>query len=149
VASSELELQPCPEEPRSFGLWLQHAAGRIVFEDVRSYALERIGAQVSAEARAEAEKAVNDAVYGLMMVIDGVTGRIANDTYAVELSVAVKLLNREAESVISEMDLKQGDGMCMGYHRWVDGDFGEDVVATPKTWLAQSASTRRSWMPDI
>lgn len=133
MSSSELELQPYPDEPRSFELWLQHAAGRIVFEDVRSYALERIGPKVSAETRAAAEKAIDDAVYGLMMVIDGVSGRIANDKHAVELSVAVKLLNREADSVIAEMDLMQGDGMCMGYHRWVHCDFGEDVVATSRT----------------
>lgn len=132
MSSSDFELQPYPEEPRSFELWLQHAAGRIVFEDVRSYALQRIGPKVSAEARAAAEKAIDDAVYGLMMVIDGVSGRIANDTHAVELSVAVKLLNREADSVIAEMDLMQGEGMCMGYHRWIDGDFGEDVVATSR-----------------
>jgi hypothetical protein len=97
------------------------------------YALERIGPQVSAEARAAAEKAIDDAVYGTMMVIDGVSGRIANDTHAVELSVAVKLLNRETDGIIAEMDLMQGDGMCMGYHRWIDGDFGEDVVATSRT----------------
>ena len=133
MSSSKLELQPCSEEPRPLELWLQHAAGRIVFEDVRSYALERIGPKVSVEARAAAEKAIDDAVYGLMMVIDGVSGRIANDTYAVELSVAVKLLNRETDDVIAEMDLTQGDGMCMGYHRWVDGDFGEDAVATSRT----------------
>ena len=132
MSSSEFELQPYPDEPRPFQLWLQHAAGRIVFEDVRGYALERIGPKVSAEARAAAEKAIDDAVYGLMMVIDGVSGRIANDRHAVELSVAVKLLNREADSVIAEMDLMQGDGMCMGYHRWIDGDFGEDVVATSR-----------------
>ena len=129
MSTSELELQPCPEEPRPLELWLQHAAGRIVFEDVRSYALERIGPQLSADARAAAEKAIDDAVYGLMMVIDGVSGRIANDTHAVELSVAVKLSNRKSDDVIAEMNLMQGDGMCMGYHRWVDGDFGEHVVA--------------------
>ena len=133
MSSPELELQSCPEEPRQLELWLQQAAGRIVFEDVRRYALERIGPHISAEARAAAEKAIDDAVYGLMMVIDGVSGRIANDTHAVELSVAVKLLNRETDGVIAEMDLMQGDGMCMGYHRWVVGDFGEDVVAKSRT----------------
>lgn len=133
MSSPKLELQPCPEEPRRLELWLQHAAGRIIFEDVRSYALKRIGPQVSAEARTAAEKAIDDAVYGLMMVIDGVTGGIANDTHAVGLSVAVKLLNRETDGIIAEMDLMQGDGMCMGYHRWVDGDFGEDVVAKSRS----------------
>ena len=68
-----------------------------------------------------------------MMVIDGVSGAITNDTHTVELSVAVKLLDRETEGVIGEMDLGDGDGMCMGYHDWIDGNFGEDVVATSRT----------------
>jgi len=132
VSSSELELQPHPSEPSSLDLWLQHAAGRILFEDMRSYALERIHPDVSAEARAAAVKAIDDAVYGLMMVIDGVSGAITNDTHTVELSVAVKLLDRETEGVIAEIDLSDGDGMCMGYHDWIDGNFGEDVVATSR-----------------
>ena len=77
-------------------------------------------------------KAIDDAVYGLMMVIDGVSGAINNDTHTVELSVAVKLLDRETEDVIGGIDLGDGDGMCMGYHEWIDGNFGEDVVATSR-----------------
>jgi len=48
------------------------------FEDVRRYAIERIDPQLSADARAAAEKGIDDAVYGLMMIIDGVTGGISN-----------------------------------------------------------------------
>ncbi len=132
VTSSRLELQPPPENPRSFELWLQHAAGRILFEDVRNYALERIQPEAAADVRAAAVKAIDDAVYGLMRVIDGVSGAIANDTHAVELSVTVKLRDRKAQGVIAQKDLGDGDGMCMGYHDWIDGRFGEDVVAIPK-----------------
>lgn len=66
------------------------------------------------------------------MVIDGVSGAITNDTHTVELSVAVKLLDRETGGVIAETDLSDGDGMCMGYHNWIAGNFGEDVVATSR-----------------
>jgi GNAT superfamily N-acetyltransferase len=129
VASSDLELKSPPPDERRFELWLQHAAGRILFEDVRGYALERIDAKLSPESRAVAEKAINDTLYGLMMVIDGVTGELTSDELAVELSVAVRLVNRASREVTAEIDLKEGDGMCMGYHGWIAGDYGEDPVA--------------------
>lgn len=132
VASFELELQPPPHQERAFELWLQHAVGRILFEDVRAYALERVDPGLSAEARSAAEKGINDALYGLMMVIDGVTGSLRNDTQAVELSVTARLLETDSGDVVAEVDLREGDGMCMGYHGWLDGDYGEDLVAIPK-----------------
>lgn len=36
-------------------------------------------------------------------------------------------------AVIDELDLANGDGMCLGYHGWREGDFGADPVGTPKT----------------
>jgi hypothetical protein len=132
MPSYQLELQSPPRDERSFELWLQHAAGRIIFEDVRGYALERIDPTLSPEARAAAEKAINDTVYGLMMVIDGVSGTLSNEEQTVELSVAVRLVNQESGEAAAQIDLREGDGMCMGYHGWVEGDYGEDPVAVQK-----------------
>jgi len=132
MASCQLELQSPPQEERAFELWLQHAAGRILFEDVRAYAVERIDPSISAEARSAAQKGIDDALYGLMMVIDGVSGAIQNDAHSVELSIAVRLLNHEPEGIVAELDLRDGDGMCMGYHGWLEGDYGENIVAVPK-----------------
>ncbi|MCL2309087.1 MAG: hypothetical protein FWC42_02265 [Proteobacteria bacterium] len=132
MASWELELQQPPRDARAFELWLQHVAGRILFEDVRGYALEQMDPELSAEARAAAEKAIDDAVYGLMMVIDGVSGALGNDEHTVELSVLVQLVNRESGEIAEEIDLREGDGMCLGYHGWLEGDYGEDPVAILK-----------------
>jgi hypothetical protein len=30
--------------------------------------------------------------------------------------------------LVESLDLRDGDGMCMGYHGWIDGDFGSDPV---------------------
>jgi len=30
------------------------------------------------------------------------------------------------------LDLARGDGFCMGYHGWLEGDFGKDPVAVAK-----------------
>ena len=131
MTTSQLELQPAPTKPASVNIWLQHAAGRISFEDLRGYALDRIDPNLSPNEREAAEKAINDAVYGLMMVIDGVSGSLRNETAAVKLFVSARLLN-QSEQVSVEIDLNQGDGMCMGYHDWMNGDFGEYALAVTK-----------------
>jgi hypothetical protein len=76
MATWQYELVDAPVEPRTRELWLQHAAGLIVIEDVRRYATEKIDPALTGEMRAAVEKGIDDAVYGLMMVIDGVTGEI-------------------------------------------------------------------------
>jgi hypothetical protein len=126
-----------PTEPRAPELWLQHAAGFIIFEDVRRYAMERIDPALPDEARDAVQKGIDDAVYGLMMVIDGVTGGLSNTNRTVYIDFLVRLATRgDSEGgLLSEVDLRQGDGMCMGYHGWREGDFGKDpiVVARPST----------------
>src|SRR5205823_14123902 len=78
MATWQHELVDPPTEPRARELWLQHAAGFIIFQDVRRYAMERIDPALKGEARAAVEKGIDDAVGGLMQVIDGVTGGLSN-----------------------------------------------------------------------
>jgi len=114
-------------------LWLQHAAGRIIFEDIRSYAIEKIDPTISGKARSAAMKSIDDAVYGLMMVIDGVSGGLCNSRQSVGISVTVRLKTNKTDAIAAELDLCEGDGMCMGYHGWISGDYGEDPIATLKS----------------
>lgn len=109
---------------------MQHAAGFIFFEDIRRYAIEQIDPELSDEARAAAQKGIDDAVYGLMMVIDGVSGGIRNADRVVFVDFIVRLSDPRGQH-LSEVDLAHGDGMCMGYHGWLEGDFGTDPIAVP------------------
>lgn len=129
MASSQLTLHRPPVQERALELWLQHAAGRILFEDVRAYATERIDPALSAETRVAVQKGIDEAMYGLMMMIDGVSGVLKNGSQSVELSVIARLVNHQPPGIAAALDLRDGDGMCMGYHRWLDGDYGEDIVA--------------------
>ena len=70
---------------------------------------------------------------GLMQVIDGVTGGLSNEDHTVYIDFVVRLATcRESGDgrVLSEIDLRDGDGMCMGYHGWLEGDFGAYPLAT-------------------
>jgi hypothetical protein len=133
MSHQSLLLAAPPVDPRRRELWLQHVAGRILFDDVRGYAINQLGASLDQGSRAEAENAIDAALYGLMMVIDGVTGTLASSDYQVELQMTARLVDRRSDppQIIEQLDLAEGDGMCMGYHGWLIGDFGQDAVASP------------------
>lgn len=142
MATWQYELVDPPTEPRARELWLQHAAGFILLEDVRRYATERVDPALSADVRAAVQKGIDDALYGLMMVIEGVTGDLSNGSHTVYIDFIARLAARsdsEGGGLLSEVDLRQGDGMCMGYHGWLEGDFGEHPVA-----VSRSGNTRQS-----
>ena len=132
MGSDEFILGPLPSSERRREIWLQHAAGFIFFADVRSYAIERLDPTLDATTKAAALKAIDDAVYGLMMVLDGVSGGLSNSEYKVHLQTKVCLTKRQTKELIDSVDLFEGDGMCMGYHGWLEGDFGKDPVAASK-----------------
>ena len=62
-----------------------------------------------------------------MMVLDGVTDALANDSERIHCRVVAQHVRQDEsddDTVISEVDLADGDGMCTGYHRWIDSYFG-------------------------
>lgn len=135
MATFERQLATAPESERDYELWLQHAAGKIIFEDARAYAAERIPADASPEARKVALSAIDDALYGIMMIAEGVSGRLENSTDQVHLALFVRHLRFDRsgdQHLVSEFDLAMGDGLCMGFHGWVEGDFGRAPVLVPE-----------------
>lgn len=94
---------------------------------MRGYALDQLDPGLDDVARAAAEKAINDALYGMMMVADGVTGCLRGPDHRVDVRIHVRLLMGEG-AVFEDLDLFDGDGVCKGYHGWLEGDFGEDPV---------------------
>ena len=124
MATFEFNLSEPPSDSRQRELWLQHAIGFVLFQDVRNYALQQVDPLLNDEEKVVATKAINDAVYGLMMLLDGVTGTLANETQRVNLRVIAELVDAKSEHLIESLDLMDGDGMCMGYHGWLENDFG-------------------------
>ena len=153
MAASEHKLSSVPKDKRARELWIQHAAGFILFEDARGYAREKIDPRLKPEVRAAVEKGIDDALYGLMMIVDGVSGRLANPTNEVHLAMLVRHVRQRANGdseVVEEVDLAYGDGMCMGMAGWVEGDFGAHPPAgrgaskrTKKTAKARRVSKKK------
>jgi hypothetical protein len=149
MATYKHELTSPPKEPRARELWIQHAAGFILFQDSRAYAIDRIDPRLDAKARATVVKGIDDALYGLMMIVDGVSGQLSNDSDEVSITMLVRHSRKAssgAPAVLEELDLQNGDGMCVGIHGWRDGDFGEsppallrDAPPSPKHTVGKSS----------
>ena len=126
MSADDFELPDPPSDSRQQELWLQHAAGFLLFQEARQHAIDEISEKATKRERKLIEKGIDDTLYGLMMLIDGVTGRLESEDYRVELEHAVKLLKKSGADyrVVRRVDLFEGDGMCMGYHSWKEDDFG-------------------------
>ena len=115
-----------PADAKARALWLQHVAGHILLRDLRAYAQERVEPGLSPEAQRAGREAIDDTLYGLIMDIDGVSSPLESDQETVSLRVAVELVRDDGS--VDTLDLAEGDGMCMGLHGWLEGDFGEHPV---------------------
>lgn len=139
MATRDYELVGPPSGERAKELWIQHAAGFILMEDVRREALRGLPEGLSSAELVIAEKAIDSSLYCLMAVIEDLSGGLCNKTEIVQLRLTVvhgKIpqaddLEGEIEE-ISSLDLARGDGPCMGIAGWFEGDFGKNPVATKR-----------------
>lgn len=107
-------------------LWMQNAAGLIIFERVRAAGLATLDEKANKNIKKAVELAVDATIYALMMQIDGVSGGLRGKAGELDLTYTVKLT--KDDSTVVEIDLRNGDGMCMGFHSWCDGDFGDKPI---------------------
>src|SRR5262249_1430498 len=126
AAFRDFPLGEPPKESRGLEVWMQHAAGFVLFEKVRASGLATLDERASDAVRAAVELAVDATMYALMMQIDGVSGGLRGANRELELKFGVEL--RKNNSTVAQVDLRNGDGMCMGFHMWCDGDFGEVAI---------------------
>ena len=113
-----------PDTERGRELWYQNAAGYILHTDAGLYAVRQLDADLSPDARAVALKAINDTLYGICMISDGVTGAISTPEGLTHVSIQVSHQPAEVSSTMPfRLDLFNGEGACMGYHAWIEGNF--------------------------
>jgi len=121
-------------QPRAYKDWSSDPHARWIdagntfgwhlFGAARDYALKRISKDSSAEARAAAERAALDAIYGMMMLLDGVAPADSG-TARIEYVLLARVIPQGPDSRQELVELApDGDGLCMGFQGWVAGDFG-------------------------
>ncbi|MEO5626977.1 MAG: hypothetical protein ABIQ70_13295 [Dokdonella sp.] len=72
-----------------------------------------------------ATQAVLDALYGVMMLLDGVTSAKSGKFHQMEYSLIAQVRNIEDGHSVERIELApDGDGLCMGFAGWRTEDFG-------------------------
>ncbi len=130
MATFEYTLSEPPSKSRARELWLQHAAGFILFEDARNYAISKIPKGTGQKTKEKIIEGIDDSIYGLMMIFDGVSGSLRSPDYQVTLDTSANLIKvtDTEEEIIDSVKLQSGDGMCIGYHGWLEEDFGTNPI---------------------
>lgn len=97
--TSDDRLTPLPESRADRSLWMQHGIGYLLMRDVREPAIATIPQEASEDARAAAVRAINNTLYRLMMLVDGVSRPLANDDVelTVDLVGTIERLQDDAE----------------------------------------------------
>ena len=117
-----------PSDKRDRELWMQHGAGYIVFENIRKSAISKIPSEADNTLREAHLIAIDNTIYGMMMQMDGIFGSLENENYCLDLQTNI-VLYKDGE-VVEELNTLEGDGMCMGFHGWIENDFGSNEIVT-------------------
>lgn len=132
MATFNYTLANPPGDGRERDLWLQHAAGFTIMENVRQEAIRQLPSTLSDDARAAALDAIDATIYQLMALIDGVSVGLRNDVYSIDLRMLAQLRRWDSASntndIVEQMDLRDGDGMSIGVHGWMEGDYGRTPI---------------------
>ncbi|MBP2619140.1 hypothetical protein [Chryseobacterium jejuense] len=120
------ELANPPSDERDRELWMQNGAGYIVFENIRKYAINKIPSEADNILREAHIKAIDNTIYGMMMQMDGIFGSLENENY--RLAMQTNIVLYKDDEIIEELNTLDGDGMCMGFHGWIENDFGSDEI---------------------
>lgn len=115
-----------PENNEHRELWMQHAAGYIIFQNIRNYAIGKIPKQADSDIEQLCKEVIDHAIYGMMMQIDGVFDDLENQEYRLALQNHIVLYQNN--KVLIDLNLLHSDGMCMGFHDWKEQDFGEHQI---------------------
>jgi hypothetical protein len=124
MSPQRLDVGELPEEAHARLIHLSNVFGRVLFETARSPSPKR-GELLPETVNTGAAAVVDRALYGALQVLDGVTPPIGNEELHIEFVLTARVSDRATGQVIDEIELgPNGEGLCMGFHGWVEGDFG-------------------------
>jgi hypothetical protein len=75
---NEMDVGPIPEDPHARLIHLSNAFGRVLFDLARNPARERTRSMPE-EVQSQAQTLVDDVLYAVVQLVDGVTSPIGND----------------------------------------------------------------------
>jgi hypothetical protein len=128
MSPQRIDAGDLPEEAHARLIHLSNVFGRVLFDTARSPS-PKSGESLPKTANTDAAAVVDRTLYGALQVLDGVTPSIGNEDLDVEFVLIARVSDRVTGQVIDEIELgPNGEGLCMGFHGWVEGDFGSVPV---------------------
>ena len=103
-----------------------HTFGHLLLSHAKNEALSKLPETASVESKEIADKAVTDALYNLMMILEGVVGAPIGDAQSIEFALIAKIRNSTDETIEQfELAPNGEEPACMGFHSWTSGSFRE------------------------
>lgn len=125
MSPSRIELGQVSEDAHARLIYVSNVFGRVYFRAARDPFRDRVRS-LPPPLRPEMEELLDGALYAVLQVLDGVTDHVGNDNLKVEFVLSARLRDKANRSVVDEIELgPNGEGLCMGFHGWVEGDFGD------------------------
>jgi hypothetical protein len=98
-----------PTDPHARWIEAGNTFGRHLIAAARDYALGRIAETAAAETRAAAEKAALDAIYGMMMLLDGVADARIDEAHRVEYALFARIRKAGQRDPVEQFELAPED----------------------------------------
>ena len=112
-----------PADPLDRWIYAGHTFGRHLMRSARDYAYQRIPADASEETQAVAKDAAFYALYGVMMLLDGITKNEIDPDHRATYVLSLQVRDTTG-AVVKTVELApDGDGLCMGIHAWMADEF--------------------------
>jgi hypothetical protein len=99
-----------------------HTFGHLLLTHARGGAIKA----AASKHKDVAEKAATDALYNLMMILEGVVGAEIDVDHSIEFALVARVRKKgEEDAIIEQFELapEGAETACMGFHLWTDGEF--------------------------
>jgi len=104
--------------------WIRagHMFGKHLMHAARDYAVARIPEDAPPVERQARIAGAMDAIYGVMMLLDGVADADIDEAHRAEYVLTMRIIAERKP--IEELELAPGgDGLCIGYHYWKNDEY--------------------------
>lgn len=127
-ANADDHLSELPDNPRERSLWMQHGVGYLLMRDIREAMHKEIERDVEPKYRQVAQSVVDDTIYRMCMLVEGIGPPLKNGSHTLSVDLVGRLIENATGEVLAEQSMRDGDGITVGFHGWIEGEFGEGNV---------------------
>ena len=97
--------------------------GSQLFTYAREEQMSNLAEDLTTRERTIAVEAINNTLYAVLMMLDGVVDLKVDANHSTEYSLMQRVFDDQSR-LVSEIELTpNGDGLCMGFHGWKSNEF--------------------------